>query len=70
MGSADGRLWISFNGEIYNYVESVPSSRRWATHSAPVAILKCFAAFAEWVADVPAWWACLPSRSWNCGIAA
>ena len=49
MGSADGRLWISFNGEIYNYVELraelAALGHAFRTGSDTEVLL---AAFAEW----------------------
>ncbi len=51
MQNADGTLWITFNGEIYNYLElrSDLESRghRFATHSDTEVILHCYEEYGE-----------------------
>lgn len=52
MGTADGRYWIAFNGEIFNYVELrdelVAAGRAFRTRSDTEVILQ---AYAEWGLD-------------------
>jgi len=51
MSSADGSLWISFNGEIFNYVELradlIRAGRRFATQSDTEVILHLYAVHGE-----------------------
>jgi asparagine synthase (glutamine-hydrolysing) len=51
MSSADGRLWITFNGEIFNYIELreelVAKGHRFLTRSDTEVILNAYREFGE-----------------------
>ena len=41
MADADGRIWVTYNGEIYNFKDLRRELRAWATGSAPSRTPKC-----------------------------